>query len=66
MTDKPCTWYTPWEDHGHRVAQCLEYWQGICHEPLSPHAEQPCPFNGYPNSPPLPVLGPEGIEEDSE
>ena len=62
-----CDYYMPWEHHGSKMAQCVEIWEGICHEPLSAHAEQPCPFNGgYPNSPPLPVLGDGGIEEESE
>ena len=65
MSDKPCDYYMPWEHHGAKMAQCVEIWQGTCHEPLSPHAEQPCPFNGgYPNSPALPILGPQGIEEE--
>ena len=50
--DCGCQWYTPWEDHGVRISQCLEYWQGDCHEALSPHYGQSCPWpNGYPCPP---------------
>ena len=49
MSESDCQFYQPWEDHGVRIAQCLEYWQGDCHEALSPHDGQPCPWpNGYP------------------
>ena len=46
-----CDWYTPWYDHGVMINECLEFYQGICHEPLSAYADQPCPWAGYPCAP---------------
>jgi hypothetical protein len=49
MPESPCHCYTPWEDHGLRIAQCLEFWDGNCGAEMSPHYQQPCPWdNGYP------------------
>ena len=53
MSDKPdpCRCYQPWEDHGVRIAQCLEYWwrDERCGAELSPYYQQACPWeNGYP------------------
>jgi len=47
-----CQFYQSWSDHGVQISQCLEYWQGLCHEPMSPHDGQDCPWpNGYPCAP---------------
>lgn len=56
MGDKPepCNCYSPWEDHGVSISQCLEYgWRdGRCGAELSPYYKQDCPWpNGYPCQP---------------
>jgi len=48
MTDKTCSNYESWMDNGVLINECLEYWQGHCHDQMSPHAGQPCPWSGYP------------------
>ena len=52
MTKPPCDHYTPWIDSGLQTMQCLEFWEGFCNEPMSPHYNQDCPWpNGYPVCP---------------
>ena len=44
----PCENYTSWMDHGVNINECLEFYQGKCGEPMSPHASCDCPWSGYP------------------
>ena len=43
-----CEQYQSWMDHGVLINECLEYYQGLCHESMSPHDGCECPWNGYP------------------
>lgn len=43
-----CQHYQSWMHHGVNINECLEYYQGKCHDTLSPRNGKPCPFNGYP------------------
>jgi len=44
-----CDFYESWTDRGLQIMQCLEFWEGQCNEPMSPHYKCDCPWpNGYP------------------
>lgn len=53
MPDDSCKWFESWWFHGLQINQCVEYWpnDGCCHEALSPHDGEKCPWHGYPNGP---------------
>ena len=52
MTTNPKTCgYSPWEDHGVHIAQCVDYdyRDSSCSAELGPYYKQACPWeNGYP------------------
>jgi hypothetical protein len=48
---KPCNHYQSWQHQGLNIAQCVEYYQGLCGDSLSEHYKQPCPTQGYPEGP---------------
>lgn len=45
-----CAYYVSWKGQEPKLNtnECVEYYEGRCHEPLSAFSGEPCPWSGYP------------------
>lgn len=47
-----CEYFQRFSAEDNLINTCLEFWQGICHEPMSPFDGEVCPWEGnYCNNP---------------